>query len=137
MLDPDMYADNTIPLADDPYGEAYLEAYGINIPRGGAQAINAINKARWGKQAVYWQEQEEARKAVAAALRKHLVKKFLGRPVVEVRGRLDEFQDENKAVVAETLAKFGIHLTVSWRLAIDHFVKDGQPIVCDFTVTVE
>jgi hypothetical protein len=87
----------------------------------------------------YWQKRENAKKYIAFWLRKALISKYVGLPVMIVRNLSDKIRQENKDWVKEALSLCDCNdFTPTWTTSFDYMLDENNTaIIFDFTVTVE
>jgi hypothetical protein len=91
------------------------------------------------KMAAYWIQRDAAKAELEISLRNHLLKRFLGKPVIELRRKIDEIKIANKEFVSNLLKEFGVSdYPVKWGVFFTYVENDGNlPIVSNFTVMAE
>ena len=87
----------------------------------------------------YWQKRDSAKKYIAAGLRRLLMDRYCGVPVIVVRNAAEKIRAENKAWVKETLKMLDCEdLNLTWQTSFEYQLdEEGTAVVYDFTVTVE
>ena len=89
--------------------------------------------------AAYWIQRDAAKAELEISLRNHLLKKFLGKPVIELRMKIDEIKFANKEFVSNLLKEFGCQdYPIKWGIFFTYVENCGKlPIVSNFTVVAE